>query len=210
MIILSVMQSKKHLVSVKTDEDEYLIDLNTVYDYGLRKGLEVSREKMDEIRHKSDVERAKSRGVWLLSMRAYSAAMLAKKLYADCEKEAVDEAICELTEQGFIDDTAYAKALALELCEYRHMSRRNVRMELQKRGVDRDIIDEAVEELPEDEVPAILEVIRQKYACCFDDEKGRRRMFAGLARKGYGYDDIKQAIEQYNDNENNDNERDFD
>lgn len=210
MIILSVMQSKKHLVSVKTDEDEYLIDLNTVYDYGLRKGLEVSREKMDEIRHKSDVERAKSRGVWLLSMRAYSAAMLAKKLYADCEKEAVDEAICELTEQGFIDDTAYAKALALELCEYRHMSRRNVRMELQKRGVDRDIIDEAVEELPEDEVPAILEVIRQKYASCFDDEKGRRRMFAGLARKGYGYDDIKQAIEQYNDNENNDNERDFD
>ena len=210
MIILSVMQSKKHLVSVKTDEDEYLIDLNTVYDYGLRKGLEVSREKMDEIRHKSDVERAKSRGVWLLSMRAYSSAMLAKKLYADCEKEAVDEAICELTEQGFIDDTAYAKALALELCEYRHMSRRSVRMELQKRGVDRDIIDEAVEELPEDEVPAILEVIRQKYASCFDDEKGRRRMFAGLARKGYGYDDIKQAIEQYNDNENNDNERDFD
>ena len=79
MIILSVTQSKKHLVSVKTDEDEYLIDLNTVYDYGLRKDLEISREKMTEICRKSQVERAKSRGIWLLSMRAYSAAMLAKK-----------------------------------------------------------------------------------------------------------------------------------
>lgn len=201
MIILSVTQSKKHLVSVKTDEDEYLIDLNTVYDYGLHKGLEISHEKMDEIRHKSDVERAKSRGVWLLSMRAYSAAMLAKKLYADCEKEAVDEAICELIELGLVDDTAYAKALAAELSEYRHMSRRNIRLELKKRGIDRDIIDEAVYELPEDEIPAILEIIRQKYANCFDDEKGRRRMFSGLVRKGYNYDDIKQAIEQYNDNE---------
>lgn len=201
MIILSVTQSKKHLVSVKTDEDEYLIDLNTVYDYGLHKGLEISHEKMDEIRHKSDVERAKSRGVWLLSMRAYSAAMLAKKLYADCEKDAVDEAICELIELGLVDDTAYAKALAAELSEYRHMSRRNIRLELKKRGIDRDIIDEAVYELPEDEIPAILEIIRQKYANCFDDEKGRRRMFSGLVRKGYNYDDIKQAIEQYNDNE---------
>lgn len=201
MIILSVTQSKKHLVSVKTDEDEYLIDLNTVYDYGLHKGLEISHEKMDEIRHKSDVERAKSRGVWLLSMRAYSAAMLAKKLYADCEKEAVDEAICELIELGLVDDTAYAKALAAELSEYRHMSRRNIRLELKKRGIDRDIIDEAVYELPEDEIPAILEIIRHKYANCFDDEKGRRRMFSGLVRKGYNYDDIKQAIEQYNDNE---------
>ena len=203
MIILSVTQSKKHLVSVKTDEDEYLIDLNTVYDYGLRKDLEISREKMAEICRKSQIERAKSRGIWLLSMRAYSAAMLAKKLYADCEKEAVDTAICELIETGLIDDMAYAKALAAELCEYRRMSRRNIRLELQKRGIARDIIDEAVLELPEDEVPAVLEIIRQKYADCFDDEKGRRRMFAGLARKGYGYDDIKRAIDEYNDNERN-------
>lgn len=203
MIILSVTQSKKHLVSVKTDEDEYLIDLNTVYDYGLRKDLEISREKMAEICRKSQVERAKSRGIWLLSMRAYSAAMLAKKLYADCEKEAVDTAICELIEIGLIDDTAYARALAAELSEYRRMSRRNIRLELQKRGIDRTIIDEAVLELPEDEVPAVLEIIRRKYADCFDDEKGRRRMFAGLARKGYGYDDIKRAVDEYNDNERN-------
>lgn len=203
MIILSVTQSKKHLVSVKTDEDEYLIDLNTVYDYGLRKGLEISREKMTEICHKSQVERAKSRGIWLLSMRAYSAAMLAKKLYADCEKEAVDTAICELIETGLIDDTAYAKALAAELSEYRRMSRRNIRLELNKRGIARDIIDEAVDELPEDEIPAILEIIRRKYADCFDDEKGRRRMFAALVRKGYNYDDIKQAIDEYNENERN-------
>ena len=201
MIILSVTQSKKHLVTVKTDEGEYLIDLNTVYDYGLRKGLEIRREKMEEICRKSQVERAKSRGIWLLSMRAYSAAMLAKKLYADCEKEAVDTAICELIELGLIDDTAYAKALAAELCEYRHMSRRNIRFELNKRGIDRDIIDSVVEELPEDEIPAILEIIRQKYSNCFDDEKGRRRMFSGRVRKGYNYDDIKHALDEYNDNE---------
>lgn len=205
MIILSVTQSKKHLVSVKTDEDDYLIDLNTVYDYGLRKGLRISGEKMAEICHASEVERAKSRGIWLLSMRAYSAAMLAKKLYAYCEKDAADEAVCKLIELGLLDDTAYAKSLALEFCEYRHMSRRNIRFELQKRGIDRDIIDEAVDELPEDEVPAILEIIRHKYADCFDDEKGRRRMFSGLARKGYGYNDIKQAINEYIENE-----RDFD
>ena len=47
----------------------------------------------------------------------------------------------------------------------------------------------------------ILEVIRRKYKCCFEDEKNRQRAVNGLLRLGYSYSDIKDAFAKLQDNE---------
>lgn len=197
MEILSVTPRRKHLVCVKLDETECLIDCSTAERYGLKAGMVVSDEELYEIQYHSELDRARSRASWLLSMKDYSARDLASKLYKDFQKEAVDEAICELLDAGAIDDRRFAEVYARELSEIRAMSRQNIRRELYKKGISREIINDIVEELPEDEIPAIMDQIRLRYAGCFDDEKGYRRMVAGLARRGYSFGDIKKAIREY-------------
>ena len=40
----------------------------------------------------------------------------------------------------------------------------------------------------------IIDIIEKKYSDCLNDEKGKRRMIAGLMRSGYNYSDIRSAL----------------
>lgn len=199
MNIVYVGTRRKHLTCIKTEDEEYLIDSAVAENYGLKVGMILDDEQFEQIMHDSEFERTKSKALWRLSVRDYAAKELAGKLYREFDREITDEVICLLLDSDVLDDERFAQNLAYEMSELRHLSRRNIRLELLKRGVSRDIADEVCEELPDDEVPAIIEQIQLRYSNCFDDEKDRRRMFNGLVRKGYSYDDIKRAIGEYDE-----------
>ena len=56
------------------------------------------------------------------------------------------------------------------------------------------MIDDALSEYRDDTSERAAAVIRRKYRSCLGDEKGMRRLKAALARLGYSYSDIKNAI----------------
>ena len=199
MIIEYVGKRRKHLTCVRVDDEEYMIDTAVAENYGLKVGMIIDDGQFGQILHDSEYERIKSKALWRLSIRDYAAKELAGKLYREFDREITDEVICVLLDSGLLNDERFAQNLSYELSEFRHLSRRNIRLELLKRGVNRDIADEICEELPDDEIPAIIEQIELRYRDCFDDDKGRRRMFNGLARKGYNFSDIKKAISEYDE-----------
>lgn len=199
MYIVYVGIRRKHLTCVKTEDGEFMIDTAVAQSYGLKAGMTLDCEQWEQILHDSEFERIKSKALWRLSVRDYAAKELAAKLYREFDREITDEVICLLLDSGALDDERFAQNLAYEMSEIRHASRRNIRLELLKRGVSKDIADEVCEELPEDEIPAIIEQIELRYSDCFDDEKNKRRMINGLLRKGYSYDDIKKAIIEYDE-----------
>ncbi|MBR5497856.1 MAG: RecX family transcriptional regulator, partial [Clostridia bacterium] len=69
--------------------------------------------------------------------------------------------------------------------------------ELRLKGIDKDIIDSVISEIEIDYSSSIIDIIEKKYSGCLDDEKGRRRMFAGLMRLGFSYSDVKSALADY-------------
>ncbi len=148
------------------------------------------------------VEAAKQRALWLLDKRDYSRCELARKL---AEKGFTDAAataaLDRLTELGIVDDRRYAPIVVRHYAAKGYGAQR-VRAELQRRGIPRQLWDEALSEMPEqDETVDRLLRARLKGADP-DDRAALKRAADALLRRGYGWDDIHAAVERARAEEN--------
>ena len=100
-----------------------------------------------------------------------------------------------------MDDARYARALAFSKAVNAGASRRRISQELARRGVARDVADDAIETVwAEEEVDqraAALSLARKRAASLagLDPVVRRRRLYGFLARRGYDPDEIRAAVE---------------
>ena len=76
------------------------------------------------------------------------------------------------------------------------MSKNAVVYELARKGIDKELAAEILEEIEVDSSEQIRIIIDKKYRN-ISDEKIRRRAVAALQRLGYRWDEIKGVIEEY-------------
>jgi regulatory protein len=141
------------------------------------------------------------RALNLLAFQARSARDLRRKLVQKGEPaEHVERAIERLTAQGLLDDAQFARQLARSKVASQGASRRRLQQEMFKRGVAREVADEAIAEVYEDEQVdegvLVEEVARKKVRSLakLDPEARRRRLYAFLARRGYEGEAIRRAM----------------
>jgi len=149
-------------------------------------------------------ERLWNRALWYLGRRDYGTEELRKKLLrprpnkpAPVEED-VDRAIARLAELGLLNDERYAQSLAESLAR-KGFGERGIAQKLRERGLE----DESPELAEED--GAILQQALQspKYQRKLQDERGRRTVYQALLRKGFRHGDIRAALRDYME-ENND------
>ncbi|MCI6772159.1 MAG: recombination regulator RecX [Oscillospiraceae bacterium] len=169
-------------------------DCDFVFTCGFDNNSEISDEELAFLTDEVNSRRAFLKACDLLALRDHSSRELLTKLRQKGYGEGAEQAVEKLMEEGYVDDERFARAYAAELVRVKHFGRRRIVTELLKKGIDpslaRDIADET--EVDEDE---ILVALKRKYGRCLDTEKGVRRAVNGLAAMGYGYSEIKQAIE---------------
>ena len=169
-------------------------DCDFVFTCGFDNNSDISDEELAFLTDEVNSRRAFLKACDLLSFRDHSSRELLTKLRQKGYGEGAEQAVEKLTEEGYVDDERFARAYAAELVRVKHFGRRRIVTELLKKGIDpslaRDIADET--EVDEDE---ILVALKRKYGRCLDTEKGVRRAVNGLVAMGYGYSEIKQAIE---------------
>ena len=142
-------------------------------------------------------EQTKNKALRLLDRRDFSRAELIKKLVEKGEAQEDAEAVVErLNQLGVVDDRRYA-ALVVRQYAGKGYGERRVRAELQRRGVPRELLDEALEEMPAQD-DALLTLLRRKLGYSFDRADVKRATDA-LARKGYGWDEIGAALQRLRD-----------
>jgi regulatory protein len=141
------------------------------------------------------------RALNLLAFQARSARDLRRRLVQKGEPaEHVDRAIERLTAQGLLDDAQFARQLARSKVASQGASRRRLQQEMFKRGVAREVADEAIAEVYEDEQVdegvLVEEVARKRVRSLakLDPEARRRRLYAFLARRGYEGEAIRRAM----------------
>ncbi len=100
--------------------------------------------------------------------------------------------MCE--EKGLIDDLSYAGALARRLYEANRYGISRIRQELYRRGIDKEYIRIAIDELERDDVAVISEILKQRYSDKLSDADDRKKTVNALLRRGFAYADIKKAI----------------
>lgn len=98
---------------------------------------------------------------------------------------------------GLVDDKKYAEAFVRNRQLLKPSSRRKIIMELRKKRIANDIIEEVIEQNAAQEQTALQAVItsKRRQAKYQDDQK----LLAYLARQGFSYDDIKRALNQDTD-----------
>ena len=131
-----------------------------------------------------------------LSYRALSAAALRDKLtetgYPD---EAVEYALAYLTEHGFLNDEQYAES-AVRSYARRGYGTLRIRQELTRRGVDRETAQAALAgHAPDpDTLRALLD---KRLHGDLSDRKEVQKAVAFLQRRGYLWEDIRRALNEY-------------
>lgn len=200
MQITAIEPRKKGLSALYID-GEFAMKLDT--EVLLAHRFDVGREIDDEALHDcvldSQLKRCKDKALWLISYRDHSRRELFDKLKKDYPEDVAEAAVTRMEELGLINDASYARRYTADLINVKHLSERGIRQKLYEKGIDRDLIDEILDETELDESQQIRAVIEKKYAGGLDDEKIRRRAVNALQRLGFGYGSIKSVLNEYTD-----------
>ena len=204
---LTLKQGKNNKLHILLDGNYAMTaDLDFAVLYGLRDGMELEGEQLDALENAVNVRRAFNKASELLSHRDHSEKELLLKLRQKGYGEGAEEAIEKLKGYGYVDDCRFAKSYASELSRLKHFGKRRIEQELMKKGVDRSVIAEVLEETKFD-AEELAWLINRKYYRNLNDEKGVQKTINALIRAGYTFSQIKEALEFVS--EETENEGDF-
>ncbi len=137
----------------------------------------------------SDVEGATQGLVKRLRTRQLSVrearAMLGER---GLDNSAAEDVVADFEARGYLDDARLAEQLVYAATSRKGQGRRAIAQTLSGRGIPREVVDAALEELPDDEAERALEFARQKARSMgsLDREAAVRRLHVQLARRGFG------------------------
>ena len=193
---LKVQKRNPQRVNVYLD-GEYSFALARITAAWLHVGQQLSSEKISQLKAQDTQEVAYQRALRLLSFRPRSSAEMRQRLKRiGFTEEVIDSALGRLLRSGLVDDARFAKEWAENRNEFRPRSRRALEYEMRQRGLDREEIDRALEGL--DESSLALQAAR-KHARKLQGLTAAefyRKLYGFLARRGFGYETAKPAVEQ--------------
>ena len=196
MTVTALRQTSPDLVTVcLSDGEEIKATLNVVADLRLYTGCELEEEALRKLREASSLALTKNRALELLSRRPMSAKELYDKLLRKGEaEENAAAAVRWLLENRLLDDESYAAAVARHYASKGYGAGR-IRTELARRGVERELWDEALENRPDGQ-----EKLDKFIASRLHDPEDRdqvRKLSAALFRRGYSWEEIRSALRRY-------------
>ena len=115
----------------------------------------------------------------------------------DWDAEAAGAVVDALVEGRFVDDRRYAAAYAREKSSLSGWGPVKIRTTLLARGVPRDAVLAALDEIDPERASAKLEkVLEAKWPTLQDDPQGRLKLIRFALSRGYDYDPIRPLIDR--------------
>jgi regulatory protein len=147
----------------------------------------------------ADDERARATDAALtfLSYRARSEREVRDRLRRGrYSQEAIDHAITRLHEWRYLDDEDFARRWVENRSTHRPRGRRLLQQELRQKGIASETVRDVIDESDLDEVAAATALARQRVQSYRgeDPQTIRRRLGGYLARRGYGFDVVRTAL----------------
>ncbi len=175
---------------IKLTEDEVLL-------HRLYAGKELSPSAYKELTEAGKLSAAKYAAAQVAGRRLLSRGELLGKLREKGQDPVYSERAADwLEELGVLDEARYASAVVRHYAAKGYGQRR-IQDEFYRRKISRDYWAEALEELeaPDDTLDRLL---RQKLRGADpSDPKTLRRVQGFLLRRGYGWEDIRAALERF-------------
>lgn len=182
----------------------FSLDIFQVSDLGIRIGKDYTEQELRELETESQFGKLYGRALEYCLMRPHSAKEVRDYLYrktrdtrtktGDIKKgipvEVTTRVFERLAEKGYIDDEKFARYWVENRSMTKGASRRKLVAELRTKGIESSVVERLwgdSERNDEDELQKVIAKKRNRYP---DDQK----FMQYLARQGFSYDDIKQAL----------------
>lgn len=191
------IENSKHVqerVLVYLEEGDPLrITGHELLQFGLYPGMDLSPQLVVQLEASGKRSEGRVKAAQLASGRMMSRKELADKLNRKgIAPDTAEEAVEWLTSLGAVDDAAYAGVIARHYAASGYGPGR-VRQELQKRGVPRELWDDALSQLP-DSADAIDGFLKKKLGGRTPDRTTLKKLSDALLRRGFSWSDIRPAL----------------
>ncbi|NLL46199.1 MAG: regulatory protein RecX [Clostridiales bacterium] len=177
------------------DETKLKVAGSLIAKFSLFSGCELEQDELQRLKSELESHNVRARAAAMVGARPLSEQELKRKLIqkGSSERDAEDAAAW-LEEIGAIDDAKYASTLVRHYSA-RGYGRAKIRDEFWKRGIPRDIWDEALEEYStdEDSMQRFIEARLKNGA----ERREIKRVSDALYRRGFSWDEIKNALAKY-------------
>ena len=196
MIISSIKRNSPGGLSViLEDGEEIKTTLGVVTDLRLFSGRDLDEAALEDLRLASRRALARDRALAIVSQRQMSRKELGAKLRdKGVDDETAAWCVDWIVEHGFIDEESYAAAIARHYAAKGYGEGR-VRQELMRRGIPRELFDDAFAAMPEGD-----EKLDRFIAARLRDPDDRgevRKLSAALYRRGYSGEEIREALRRH-------------
>ena len=202
---LKVQVRDKSRVNVFVD-GKYLfsLDINQVAELGIKTGNQYSPEELADLENESQYGKLYTRSLEYAFTRPRSQREMRDYLYRKTRDSRTKEGYVKkgvsveltvrvfdrLSEKGYVDDEKFARFWVENRNMRKGSSMRRLKSELSAKGVRADIIETVIGATDRTDIEEIQKIIVKK-AKRYDDEQ---KLIAYLARQGFHYDDIKEAL----------------
>lgn len=199
MPVITRLETQKHnpeRVNIHLDDAfAFGASAMVVLTRGLAPGMELSTTEIAELRVDEEAERAYGAALNFLSYRPRSTREVEdyfrrRKL----EPELVPAVVERLVRAGLLDDQEFARFWVENRQTFRPKGARALSGELRQKGLSREVIEGALEELGDEEETAILAGRRKAQGLRHLDEREFfRRMIGFMQRRGFTYETAAAA-----------------
>lgn len=134
----------------------------------------------------------------LCSRREYCRADIMKKVVSalDGDRERAEKVMEILVAERYIDEFRYASAFARDKSSISGWGETKIRYMLSSKGIPREVIDKALEEIDESKAMTRLEkLMENKYRSLKDDPQCRLKMLRFGLGRGYGYEEVSKVLD---------------
>lgn len=199
MVIQELKPSKRiegRWLAVLEDGSILRLGESEVIDFALYAGKELTDREAEALLDSVRRSGLKEKALDLLTRKPQSRKELERKLKEWGAGEAESAALCDRMEKlGYLNDASYA-AQVVRYYSAKGFGEKKLRDELYRRGIPREMWDDALEQA-QDPAEAIDAFVSKKLAGKDLDRKQLQKVSAALARRGYSWSDINDALRRY-------------
>ena len=142
---------------------------------------------------------ALNNAVELLAQRAHASGEIAQKLRRRLYMEdTIEMVLYKLEKEHLLDDEAFARDWAASRARSQ-VGKSRIKQELRMKVISAEMAEIALEELDEEEggeaAVALARKLLRRYSREADERKGMQKLLMAMARRGYGYEESRRAVE---------------
>jgi regulatory protein len=202
MKITKIVQQQKNTARYSIFVDEkysFSLSESALLESKLHSGQELTREQVEEYKQLSQDDKLYNRALNYVAMRPRSVWEVEFYLKRkDSPAPLIEQITNKLKNYGMLDDRKFAESFVRDRRLLRSASSRKIKLELQKKHIARDIIDEVLAEDETDEKDMLKAQIAKKLQQS-KYQNDELKLMQYLARQGFGYGDIKDALAELKD-----------